>query len=134
YRPALRWMVRSADQVSLDACRSARAEVGQPTLLARSETGGSAHEITPLSGEYVFELDTEATARITALATELGVTANTVLQVAWAVLLGQLTGRDDVLFGATVSGRPPELPGVESMVGLFINTIPVRGRFAPGES
>ncbi|WP_051743155.1 non-ribosomal peptide synthetase [Nocardia carnea] len=134
YRTFLEWVARQDRQVSLDAWRSALAEVGEPTLLARSGTGGSAHEITALSGEYVFELDTEATARITALAAELGVTANTVLQVAWAVLLGQLTGRDDVLFGATVSGRPPELPGVESMVGLFINTIPVRVRFAPGES
>ena len=54
------------------------------------------------------------------------------------VLLGRLTGRDDVVFGATVSGRPPELPGVETMVGLFINTLPVRVRAAarrdPGPS
>ena len=47
------------------------------------------------------------------------------------MLLGALTGRDDVVFGATVSGRPPELPGVEHMVGLLINTIPVRVRLDP---
>ncbi|MFB9840601.1 condensation domain-containing protein, partial [Actinoallomurus acaciae] len=62
-----------------------------------------------------------------------GVTVNTVVQTAWALLLGLLTGRDDVVFGATVSGRPPELPGVESMIGLFINTVPVRVRLDPAE-
>ncbi|MFC5157087.1 condensation domain-containing protein, partial [Streptomyces amakusaensis] len=45
-----------------------------------------------------------------------------------------LTGRDDVVFGSTVSGRPPELAGVESMVGLFINTVPVRVRLDYAES
>ncbi|WP_153349233.1 non-ribosomal peptide synthetase, partial [Nocardia aurantia] len=50
------------------------------------------------------------------------------------VLLGRLTGRDDVLFGTTVSGRPAGLAGVESMVGLFINTVPVRVAFDPAES
>ena len=43
----------------------------------------------------------------------------------------RLTGRDDVVFGAVVAGRPPELPGVETMLGLFINTVPVRVRLDP---
>ena len=43
-------------------------------------------------------------------------------------------GQTDVVFGTTVAGRPPELPGVESMVGLFANTVPVRVRLEPGES
>ncbi|MCP4664677.1 MAG: amino acid adenylation domain-containing protein, partial [bacterium] len=53
-------------------------------------------------------------------------TLNTLLQGAWAVLLGRYSGQDDVLFGTTVSGRPAELAGVESIAGLFINTLPVR--------
>ena len=57
---------------------------------------------------------------------------NTVLQGAWGMLAGALTGRDDVVFGAVVAGRPPELPGVETMLGLFINTVPVRVRLDPG--
>ncbi|MGV9928880.1 non-ribosomal peptide synthase/polyketide synthase, partial [Nocardia rhamnosiphila] len=131
YRTFLAWVGRQDRGVSLETWRAALAGVEEPTLLVRPEAGGS--EITTLSGEYEFGLDTAATARMTALATEVGVTANTVLQLAWAVLLGRLTGRDDVLFGATVSGRPPELPGVETMVGLFINTIPVRVRFDQNE-
>ncbi|HKT02322.1 MAG TPA: amino acid adenylation domain-containing protein, partial [Rugosimonospora sp.] len=58
-------------------------------------------------------------------------TLNTVLQAAWAILLGSQTGRTDVVFGTTVSGRPPHLPGVHDMVGLFINTLPLRVRLDP---
>ncbi len=60
------------------------------------------------------------------LAQSQHVTLNTVLQGAWAMLLGRHSGTDDVVFGTVVSGRPAELTGVEAMVGLFINTLPVR--------
>ena len=53
------------------------------------------------------------------------------LPVAWGWGGGGLTGRDDVVFGAVVAGRPPELPGVETMLGLFINTVPVRVQLEP---
>jgi amino acid adenylation domain-containing protein/non-ribosomal peptide synthase protein (TIGR01720 family) len=61
-----------------------------------------------------------------ALAQRLRVTLNTLVQGAWALLLSRYAQTSDVVFGAVVSGRPPELLGVESMVGLFINTVPVR--------
>ncbi|WP_224242633.1 non-ribosomal peptide synthetase [Hyalangium gracile] len=67
-------------------------------------------------------------ARLQAAARRAGTTPGAVVQAAWALLLSRFSGRDDVAFGATVAGRPPELAGVESMVGLFINTIPVRVR------
>jgi aryl carrier-like protein len=53
-------------------------------------------------------------------------TLSTLIQGAWALLLSRYSGQSDVLFGVTVSGRPPELAGVESMVGMFINVLPVR--------
>ncbi|MHA4820551.1 condensation domain-containing protein, partial [Streptomyces aculeolatus] len=62
-----------------------------------------------------------------------GLTVNSVVQGAWALVLARLAGRSDVVFGATVAGRPAELPGVESMVGLFINTLPVRVRLDGGQ-
>jgi glycopeptidolipid biosynthesis protein len=58
-------------------------------------------------------------------------TVNIVLQAAWAQLLTWLTGQHDVAFGTAVSQRPAEVPGVESIVGLLINTVPVRARIAP---
>ena len=56
------------------------------------------------------------------------------MQGAWALLLSRYSGEEDVIFGATVSGRPPDLAGVESMVGLFINTLPVRVQVAADDS
>src|SRR5215213_2458521 len=58
-------------------------------------------------------------------------TLNTLVQGAWTLLLAQATGREDVVFGATAAGRPADLPGVESIVGPFINTLPVRVEVRP---
>ena len=113
------------------AWADALSGVEEPTLLAQV-TGGQ--EFTALSQKLNVSMSSETTAALTALAARLGVTANTIVQSAWAVLLGALTGTDDVVFGATVSGRPPALTGVESMVGLFINTLPVRVRLDAAES
>jgi len=65
---------------------------------------------------------------IRVLCGQLGVTESTFIQVAWGILLGRYNGTTDVVFGAVVSGRPAELKGVEEMIGMFINTIPVRIR------
>ena len=59
---------------------------------------------------------------------------STVAQGAWAVLLGQYCNSEDVLFGITVSGRPYDFPEIDSMVGLFINTLPLRVRISPNEA
>lgn len=67
-----------------------------------------------------------STKRIETAAGQLGVTQNTLFQLAWALLIAQLSGDKDIVFGATTSGRPPQLAGVDKMVGLFINSLPVR--------
>ncbi|UCH93174.1 MAG: amino acid adenylation domain-containing protein [Candidatus Aminicenantes bacterium] len=77
---------------------------------------------------YTFTLDSETTNHLKQLAGRNRVTVNTVFQVLWGIILGKYTGKQDVVFGAVVSGRPAELEGVETMVGLFINTVPVRIR------
>ncbi|MGW6929940.1 amino acid adenylation domain-containing protein [Lentzea sp. NPDC054927] len=81
-------------------------------------------------GRLELALPRDVTAALVALARDQRVTLSTVVQAAWAVLLSAYSGEDDVVFGLTVSGRPAELPGVESIVGLFINTLPVRVRVA----
>ncbi|HEX8243298.1 MAG TPA: amino acid adenylation domain-containing protein, partial [Longimicrobium sp.] len=73
-------------------------------------------------------LSPELAAAIEGAARRLRVTPSGVMQCAWAAVLAAYAGERDVVFGATVSGRPPELPGVEEMVGMFINTVPVRIR------
>ncbi|WP_194290085.1 non-ribosomal peptide synthetase [Nocardia macrotermitis] len=124
YRGYLQWLAGRDHEASLRTWANALAGLDEPTLLATPPRPGERTLINRLHTE----IDPARTRRITERAAALGVTVNTVLQAAWGLLLGRLTGRDDVVFGATVSGRPAELPGVESMVGLFINTLPVRVR------
>lgn len=78
-------------------------------------------------------LGPQPTAALQALAQQGRLTLNTLVQGAWALLLSRRSGEEDVVFGAVVSGRPADLPGVESMVGLFLNTVPVRVRVPAAE-
>ena len=89
------------------------------------KTGGYAKER--------FTFTTEESNRLDVLAKEHQITLNTLVQAAWALLLARYSGEEDIVFGSTVSGRPPELPGVETMLGLFINTLPVRIRIDPSK-
>ncbi|EPD36066.1 hypothetical protein HMPREF9702_05688, partial [Delftia acidovorans CCUG 15835] len=70
-------------------------------------------------------LEAGATQQLVEFAQRERVTANTLVQAAWSLVLARYTGQATVAFGATVAGRPPELAGVERMQGLFINTLPV---------
>ncbi|AFC30794.1 fusaricidin synthetase [Paenibacillus mucilaginosus 3016] len=76
----------------------------------------------------VLDLESVLTQELGRLARESQVTLHSLIQAAWAVLLAKSCGTEDVVFGTVVSGRPAEIPGIERMVGLFINTIPVRIR------
>ena len=77
-------------------------------------------------GVVSFEVSEQTTRALSELARSHHTTVSTVLQAAWVQLLMWLTGRQDVAFGTAVSGRPTELAGADSMVGLMINTVPVR--------
>lgn len=71
-------------------------------------------------------LSEATTASLQALARQYHLTLNTVIQGAWSMLLSHYSGEEDIVFGTTVSGRPADLQGIETMVGLFINTLPMR--------
>jgi NRPS condensation-like uncharacterized protein len=97
-----------------------------PTRLSVSQSPkGSSPE-----GQDYYEqrrrLSAEITAGLRSMARKHQLTLNTLLLGAWALLLSRYSGEEDVLFGTVVSGRPAELSGVASLVGLFINTLPVR--------
>ncbi|MGW9448877.1 amino acid adenylation domain-containing protein [Streptomyces sp. NPDC055632] len=133
YRTYLAWLAGQDEPAALDAWRTALAGVEAPTLLAGRGTADAARA-DELPETLVLELDTATSERLRTAARTHRLTLNTLVQGAWGLLLSRLTGRRDVLFGTTVSGRPPELPGVESMIGLFINTVPVRLALRPGET
>jgi len=80
-------------------------------------------------GKWRFDLEREKTAALERAAGENNVFLNTVFQAVWGIILGKYNDTQDVVFGAVVSGRPSEIKGVETIVGLFINTVPVRITF-----
>ncbi|MFK0026656.1 condensation domain-containing protein, partial [Streptomyces sp. NPDC090798] len=129
YRNYLAWVAGQDRGAAEEAWRQSLAGVEEATRLAPVRADGVA--VAP--DRVTVRLPEELTAALTTATRSCGVTLNTVVQQAWAVLLGHMTGQDDVVFGATVSGRPAQIPGIESMVGLFINTVPVRVRLKPAE-
>ncbi|WP_017611886.1 non-ribosomal peptide synthetase, partial [Nocardiopsis salina] len=104
------------------AWREALAGLDAPTLVAPPDRGR--RPVMPRSLETT--LPQETAQALNTVARRIGVTPNTLLYTAWALTLRAQTGRDDIVFGSTVSGRPPEIPDVSSIIGLFFNTVPVR--------
>ncbi|MEC4016310.1 non-ribosomal peptide synthetase [Streptomyces sp. H27-D2] len=129
YREYLAWLSRQDKDAARAAWRAELAGVAEPTLVAPVDPARGA----VLPKDTLVGISERTTAALTELARRRGLTLNTMVQGAWALVLARLTGRSDVVFGATVAGRPPELPGVESMVGLLINTLPVRVRLEGGQ-
>jgi amino acid adenylation domain-containing protein/thioester reductase-like protein/non-ribosomal peptide synthase protein (TIGR01720 family) len=91
-----------------------------PKLDRKIKTGGYKHE------EYHITIEVELMQGLEKMAGKSQVTINTIVQTLWGVLLQKYNNRDDVVYGTIVSGRPAEIPGIERIVGLFINMIPLR--------
>jgi amino acid adenylation domain-containing protein len=123
YRDYIAWLLQQDAGEAEELWRRELAGLTAPTPLP--EDHGEREGIAPASADLSLSLGEQATAALQGLARGGLLTVNTLVQGAWALLLSRSSGERRVLFGATVSGRPTDLPGVESMVGLFINTLPV---------
>ncbi|MFQ3563053.1 condensation domain-containing protein, partial [Streptomyces gramineus] len=130
YRQYLGWLTAQDQPAAEAAWREALGGLEQPTLLAPVDPGRPGL----MPERITVELDEDRTVALADWARRHGVTLNTVLQVAWGLVLSRRTGHDDVVFGAVVAGRDPRLPGVENMVGLLINMVPVRVSLDPAQS
>lgn len=123
------WLAARDIEASIRVWQQALAGLAPMAMLA-----APAPADIPALGEA--RLDRAATERVTAWARSHGLTLNTVLQMAWARILSGFTGRDDVVFGQTTSGRDASLPDADRLVGALVTTIPVRVRLderAPAE-
>ncbi|WP_235577419.1 condensation domain-containing protein, partial [Pseudomonas aeruginosa] len=123
YRDYIAWLQRQ-DAGRTEAFWKQRLQrLGEPTLLVPA----FAHGVRGAEGhaDRYRQLDVTTSQRLAEFAREQKVTLNTLVQAAWLILLQRFTGQDTVAFGATVSGRPAELRGIEEQIGLFINTLPV---------
>ena len=123
YRRFVTWLAGRDRDAARAVWREVLAGFDTPTLIGPPDRFG----LGPRDVAS-FRVPEDTTRALGELARSSHSTVNVVLQGAWAVLLASLTGQHDVAFGTVVSGRPAELAGAESMVGLLINTVPVRAR------
>ncbi|MEV7688954.1 non-ribosomal peptide synthase/polyketide synthase [Streptomyces bungoensis] len=127
----VRWLHDQDEQEAEAYWAGALAGFPARTPLPYDRTPAEAHRARAGATAHRY-LDERVSARLRETAARAGLTVNTVVEGAWALLLARHSGRDDVVFGTTVSGRPAELPGVEAMIGMFINTVPTRIRVPGG--
>lgn len=128
YRDYIAWLLERDRESDARYWRMQLAALKAPTLLADALV--KPHQASGY-GERRYRLSAALTGRLRMFAQAQRLTLNTIVQGAWALLLRRYTGQDAVAFGTTVAGRPPELPGVEHILGLFINTIPIIQRIHP---
>ena len=127
YRDYIAWLQRQDLAAAEVYWRQTLAGFTAPTpLIAGRTTGEVAFE------ELTCTIAASTMGVLQALVQQHQLTMNTLVQGIWALLLSRYSGEHDIVFGATVAGRSPELAGVQDMVGLFINTLPVRVRVEPG--
>ncbi|MFL9869920.1 amino acid adenylation domain-containing protein, partial [Paraburkholderia fungorum] len=133
YRDYVEWLLKRDSHASETYWRDQLAGFDTPTRLAPALRGDAAAaeasvDATTRNAGYAeahLDLDGAASERLTVFARQERVTVNTLVQAAWALLLQRYTSQDTVAFGATVAGRPDDLPGAQQLLGLFINTLPV---------
>ncbi len=119
YREYINWLQQQDTTQAKQFWQQTLQGFATPTTLSTTKAVG-------IANEQHFQLSESVTAQLQATARQHHLTVNNLVQGAWALLLARYSGENDVVFGATVSGRSPTIDRVESMVGLLINTIPIR--------
>ena len=126
YKNYITWLAEQPKQLASDYWQQNLAGFTHPTVLGMK----SSHRLNDINSVdnpvYDFQLDSELQTQLEQFGKKNRITVNTVFQSAWALLLGHYSNETDVVFGTTVSGRPADIADVEQMVGLFINTLPLR--------
>jgi len=128
YRDYVAWLEQQDGEVAAAYWRRTLVGISAPTRLGIDRTVSTERSNY---AEQCLRLCAEFTRALTEFARHHQVTVNTLVQGAWALLLCRYGGEREVIFGVTVAGRPAELVGIESMVGLFINTLPLRVTLPP---
>jgi amino acid adenylation domain-containing protein len=131
YKNYIRWIEKQDKQKALTYWKNYLQDYEEPAFIAGRIPG---KEMKYESREYRFFLDKGLTRALERISNENRVTINTIFQVLWGILLQKYNNTNDVVFGVVVSGRSAELEDIETSVGLFINTIPVRIKNEPGDS
>ncbi|WP_138505870.1 condensation domain-containing protein, partial [Nostoc sp. PA-18-2419] len=130
YRDYIAWLQQQDVSQAEAFWRKTLSGLTSPTQLGTSSIGYQSEQEQDYK-EQELKLSPATTAALNSFVKQHQLTLNTLVQAAWTMLLSRYSGEEDIVFGATVSGRPPALVNAESMVGLFINTLPVRVQVNP---
>ncbi|XXS01113.1 amino acid adenylation domain-containing protein [Sorangium sp. So ce426] len=131
YRRYVHWLKERDQEAAVRYWRAVLAGYDSPVEFPGRRS--PRHDVEPRYAEQRALLDRAVSERLRSVSREWKVTLSTYFQAVWALVIKAYTGSNDVVFGAAVSGRPPEIVGVDGMVGMFINTLPVRVRIDPRE-
>ncbi|MDR4481705.1 MAG: amino acid adenylation domain-containing protein [Nitrospirales bacterium] len=131
YRDYIAWLQKQDLKVAETFWRDYLRDFSTPTPLAYDRPPEGLADQNEDAADHCVHLNADTTAALVSLAQQHRLTPNTFVQGAWAILLSYYSGDPDILFGVTVAGRPTDLLGVESVLGLFINTLPLRVRVSP---
>jgi len=134
YRDYIVWLQRQDLATAERFWRRTLGDFTTPTPFGVDRPAASEAATEQDYGSHWGRISNSANTALQALTRQHKLTLNTIVQGAWGLLLSRYSGQHDVVFGTTVSGRSAELPGVESIIGLFINTLPVRVRINESES
>jgi Condensation domain len=134
YGDYIAWLARQDVSESERFWRQALKGLAAPAPIKGSKGSEESVNQEPCYSEARTTLSEEETAALQRIARRNQLTLNTMVQGAWALLLSHYSGSRDIVFGVNVSGRPSSLPGVESIAGIFINTLPVRVKVSPHSS
>jgi amino acid adenylation domain-containing protein len=133
YKDFIAWLERQDLAQAEQFWRKTLKGFTSPTVIpANHANGKQAENVT--QQQLQVSLDPETSTNLQSFARANNITLNILVSGAWALLLSRYSGAEDVVFGVTVSGRPATLAGVEAMVGLFINTLPLRVQLPPGDA
>ncbi|MGK3966667.1 amino acid adenylation domain-containing protein [Sorangium sp. So ce118] len=130
FRDHIAWLKQQAKADAESFWRRALQGFSAPTPIPVDRPRGAAPTPGSAPPQHERRLTTAGKAALERFARKHGLTLSTLVRGAWALLLSRYSGESDVLFGATVSGRSTGVDGIDAMVGLFINTIPVRVQIA----
>lgn len=130
YRNYVEWILAQDQTAAEQYWRKTLAGITSPTPLPTDRSSDGAQSDDGY-GMHRLALSAAETSALQEYASREHITVNTLVQGAWALLLSRYSGEEDVLFGTTVSGRSADVPGIETMLGLFINTLPLRVTVSP---
>ncbi|MFB2880052.1 non-ribosomal peptide synthase/polyketide synthase, partial [Floridanema aerugineum] len=130
YRNYIAWLQKQDRKLAEDYWKEKLQGFSASTPLMVDKPLSKRENNSPNYKEQEIELSRESTSYANTFVREHQLTLANLAQATWALLLSRYSQENDVVFGATVSGRPPAIAGVESMVGLFINTLPLRVKFS----